>query len=95
MRALEDVAWPKNLARELSVYRCCRCSALGWLRTLVSPVFFTRDALGNVQRGIHGLPADRPLLFVGAPKSPTSFAHSAVRVLPSMQDGSYSVKSAL
>lgn len=40
---------------------------LGWLRTLVSPVYFTRDAFGGVQQGIRGLPLDRPLLFVGTP----------------------------
>lgn len=38
---------------------------LGWLRRLTSPVYFTRDASGNVQQGICGIPSDRPLLFVG------------------------------
>lgn len=35
------------------------------LRRLVSPVFFSRDACGRLQRGLGGVPAGRPLLLVG------------------------------
>lgn len=39
--------------------------SLGWLKRLTSPVFFSRDASGNVQRGLAGVPRTKPLLFVG------------------------------
>lgn len=39
--------------------------SLGWLRRLTSPVFFSRDERGNLQRGLAGIPTDRPILFVG------------------------------
>ena len=39
--------------------------ALGWLKRLTSPVFFSRAPGGAVQRGLAGVPRDRPLLFVG------------------------------
>jgi len=39
--------------------------SLSWLKRLTSPVFFSRDASGSVQRGLAGIPRTKPLLFVG------------------------------
>lgn len=61
------VAFHEQLSHyNISPFRTLRCcSSLGWLRRLVSPVYFSRDAHGAVRQGIVGLPTDRPLLFVG------------------------------
>ena len=42
-----------------------RRAFLNVIRRLVSPVFFSRGEDGRLQRGLGGIPDDRPLLFVG------------------------------
>lgn len=45
---------------EFALYR-----ALGWIKQLTSPVFFSTGEDGVVRRGFSGVPHDRPMLFVG------------------------------
>ena len=41
------------------------CRALGWLKRLTSPVFFSTGDDGLVRPGLSGVPRRRPMLFVG------------------------------
>ena len=43
----------------------CFCRALGWLKRLTSPVFFSTAEDGVVRPGLSGVPRRRPMLFVG------------------------------
>ena len=41
------------------------CRALGWIKRLTSPVFFSTGEDGVTRQGLQGVPQRRPMLFVG------------------------------
>lgn len=41
------------------------CRALGWIKKLTSPVYFSTGVDGVVRQGLQGVPQKRPMLFVG------------------------------
>ena len=43
----------------------CVCRALGWIKRLTSPVFFSTGEDGVTRQGLQGVPQRRPMLFVG------------------------------